>query len=126
SAIGKKPEQITEDTIRKRAYEIYCTRNGGLGNEVDDWFKAETELRGGRLIAARCPGTLADGRPCSADLVDRDEPLVHYAGAGDQGDFTHHRCKLGHAWHRDLNDDLLMPCDCSRHAPGSVRGREVR
>ncbi len=44
SVIGEEPQPI-EDEIRKRAYEIYCARNGGPGSEVDDWLKAETELK---------------------------------------------------------------------------------
>jgi hypothetical protein len=40
----EKP-QPAEYEIRKRAYEIYCDRNGGPGSEVDDWLKAETELK---------------------------------------------------------------------------------
>ena len=50
SVIGEKP-QPTEDEIRKRAYEIYCARNGGPGSEVDDWLKAETELKEGQATA---------------------------------------------------------------------------
>jgi len=50
SVIGEDP-QPTEDEIRKRAYEIYCARNGGPGSEVDDWLKAETELKEGRATA---------------------------------------------------------------------------
>ena len=44
---GESP-QPTEDEIRTRAYEIYCERNGGPGSEVDDWLKAEAELKAGR------------------------------------------------------------------------------
>ncbi|WP_422307877.1 DUF2934 domain-containing protein [Candidatus Binatus sp.] len=47
---GESP-QPTEDEIRKRAYEIYCERNGGAGSEQDDWLMAETELRKGRATA---------------------------------------------------------------------------
>lgn len=43
--------QATEDEIRKRAYEIYCARNGGPGNEMEDWLKAETELVDERATA---------------------------------------------------------------------------
>ena len=50
SVIGEKP-QLTEDEIRKRAYEIYCARIGGPGSEVDDWLKAETELKEGHATA---------------------------------------------------------------------------
>ena len=46
SVSGNEP-QPSEDEIRKRAYEIYCTRSGGPCDEVDDWLKAETELKEG-------------------------------------------------------------------------------
>ena len=48
--IGEK-QTPTEDEIRKRAYEIYCARNGGHGSEVDDWLKAEIELKKGGATA---------------------------------------------------------------------------
>ncbi|HXR24748.1 MAG TPA: DUF2934 domain-containing protein [Candidatus Binataceae bacterium] len=50
SGIGDRP-MLTEDEIRKRAYEMYCARSGGPGSEVDDWLKAETELKQGRAMA---------------------------------------------------------------------------
>ena len=43
--------QPTEDEIRPRAYELYCARNGGAGDEVDDWLKAEAELKAERETA---------------------------------------------------------------------------
>jgi len=49
SVVGDKP-QPTEDMIRNRAYEIYCARNGGPGDERSDWLKAEAELREGSII----------------------------------------------------------------------------
>ncbi|MGA2511096.1 MAG: DUF2934 domain-containing protein [Candidatus Acidiferrales bacterium] len=30
--------------MRQRAYEIYVSRNGAPGDEVQDWFQAEREL----------------------------------------------------------------------------------
>jgi Protein of unknown function (DUF2934) len=44
SVIEDQP-QPTENEIRERAYEIYCGRNGGLGDELGDWLKAEAELK---------------------------------------------------------------------------------
>ena len=41
----KKQAGATEEDIRKRAYELYLARNGGPGNEVGDWLRAEAELR---------------------------------------------------------------------------------
>lgn len=52
----KQPERIihgsepTEDEIRKRAYEIYLARDGRPGSEIEDWLKAEAELRQARRI----------------------------------------------------------------------------
>ena len=37
---------VSEETIRQRAYELYTQRGGQHGGHVDDWFRAETELRG--------------------------------------------------------------------------------
>jgi tRNA 2-selenouridine synthase SelU len=49
--ITKQKAPPTEDDIRKRAYEIYCARGGEPGDEVDDWLKAEAELKEGRATA---------------------------------------------------------------------------
>ncbi|MBI3670951.1 MAG: GNAT family N-acetyltransferase [Acidobacteria bacterium] len=38
-----KFEQRTE-AIRRRAYEIYLTRGGGPGREMEDWLQAEGEF----------------------------------------------------------------------------------
>ena len=35
------------DEIAQRAYEIYLTRGGGHGGELDDWLEAERQLRRG-------------------------------------------------------------------------------
>jgi Protein of unknown function (DUF2934) len=39
---------VSEDKIRQRAYELYMQRGGQHGRHVDDWFRAEAELRGHR------------------------------------------------------------------------------
>ena len=36
----------SEDQIRRRAYELYVQRGGTHGRHMDDWFRAESELRG--------------------------------------------------------------------------------
>ena len=38
-------DEPSEDAIRQRAYEIYCSRNGAPGSEVEDWLQAEREIR---------------------------------------------------------------------------------
>lgn len=40
----------SEDQIRALAYEIYMARQGGPGDELSDWLKAEAELRKGPTI----------------------------------------------------------------------------
>lgn len=39
---------VSEDRIRQRAYELYMQRGGQHGKHVDDWFRAEAELRSHR------------------------------------------------------------------------------
>lgn len=36
---------VKEEEIRRRAYEIYL-ENGGNSNELDNWLRAEKELKG--------------------------------------------------------------------------------
>jgi hypothetical protein len=47
AAIPKMPAkpglQVTQEMIAKRAYEIY--RSGKGGSEMDNWLRAERELR---------------------------------------------------------------------------------
>lgn len=43
------------DEIRVRAYELYLERGGLGGNEVEDWLKAESELRGPRTLDDALP-----------------------------------------------------------------------
>jgi hypothetical protein len=33
------------EAIRKRAYELYCKRGHTDGNDMQDWLKAEREVR---------------------------------------------------------------------------------
>lgn len=40
---GRK--EPTQEAVRQRAYEIYCSRNGSPGSELEDWLQAERELR---------------------------------------------------------------------------------
>lgn len=45
----KSPKQALQtqpvpEQIRQRAYEIYVSRNGAPGDELQDWLQAEREL----------------------------------------------------------------------------------
>ena len=42
AAVDQTPEQ---DAIARRAYEIYESRGGDHGSDVDDWLQAEREVR---------------------------------------------------------------------------------
>ena len=41
-----RPAEVTDDAIRGRAYELYEARGGEPGADLDDWLRAERELRG--------------------------------------------------------------------------------
>lgn len=34
-----------EESVQKRAFELFIERGGVNGNDQEDWFKAENELR---------------------------------------------------------------------------------
>ena len=40
---------VSDEEIRRRAYDIYLERGGQPGCDLDDWLQAEQELRGGDL-----------------------------------------------------------------------------
>jgi hypothetical protein len=37
---------VSEEQVRRRAYELYTQRGGSHGKHADDWYRAEAELRG--------------------------------------------------------------------------------
>ncbi len=41
---------VSEDEIRRRAYEIYLERGGRPGSALDDWLKAKAELELAHLL----------------------------------------------------------------------------
>ena len=45
---------ITSETaVQQRAYELFLERGGEHGNDQDDWFRAETELRSSTVSGKR-------------------------------------------------------------------------
>lgn len=46
-------ETINIDDVRQRAYELYEERGGQPGNDAEDWFRAEQEVRSRRNGNAR-------------------------------------------------------------------------
>lgn len=43
---GKQAINIVDDDVRRRAYEIWEQRGRQHGKDADDWFRAESEIRG--------------------------------------------------------------------------------
>jgi hypothetical protein len=44
------PDNVTDaDAVAKRAYEIYQSRGGTHGADLDDWLEAERQLKGGPI-----------------------------------------------------------------------------
>jgi hypothetical protein len=37
---------MSEEQVRQRAYELYLERRGTTGTPEEDWYRAESELRG--------------------------------------------------------------------------------
>jgi hypothetical protein len=53
---GKKPSTSTredvEEQVRLRAYQLYEERGRENGHEVEDWLRAEEEIKGNRTAIA--------------------------------------------------------------------------
>ncbi len=39
------PAAVTDEVVRSRAYQLYEARGGEPGADLDDWLRAEPELR---------------------------------------------------------------------------------
>ncbi len=51
SPVNRVEPAETEESIRRRAYELYEQRGRGDGLELDDWVHAEAELQSSRKSA---------------------------------------------------------------------------
>jgi Protein of unknown function (DUF2934) len=45
NGLPRRSRGASDETIRRRAYEIYEARGGAVGHDLDDWLQAERELR---------------------------------------------------------------------------------
>jgi hypothetical protein len=45
NATVKKPAVDLDEEIRRRAYQLYLERQGAAGDQAQDWFRAEREVR---------------------------------------------------------------------------------
>jgi len=49
AVVATPPESrrpVTDEEIAARAFELYCERGAEDGHDLDDWLRAEMELRG--------------------------------------------------------------------------------
>ena len=44
AATANEQSGVATDAIARRAFEFYCARGGGHGQDLDDWLQAELEL----------------------------------------------------------------------------------
>lgn len=51
-------EELTEDVIRTRAYQLFEQRGCEIGHDLDDWLQAEAEIAG-KKPASRVDSTNA-------------------------------------------------------------------
>lgn len=47
SAAAAGGAQLDDAAVARRAYELYLERGAETGHDLDDWLKAEAELRSG-------------------------------------------------------------------------------
>lgn len=45
------PDYVSDEQIRRRAYELYLQRDAAPGDPLADWLRAEQELRSGTDLA---------------------------------------------------------------------------
>ncbi len=58
-----------EEQIRRRAYEIHCSRDGSGGSALEDWLQAEREILGEARQPAQDRGTTVG--PGKAGFIPR-------------------------------------------------------
>lgn len=51
-----------EENVKMRAFELFLERGGSHGNDHEDWFRAETELRGNDGSVKRKEGKVTKKR----------------------------------------------------------------
>lgn len=68
---------ITQEKIAQRAYEIYLARGGQPGCEVDDWLRAEAELRQEVEQIAACAPENPATRPAIRATAEQTLAKVH-------------------------------------------------
>jgi hypothetical protein len=57
-----KPRGLSAEEIASRAYELYVQRGGEHGKDVEDWLRAERELRDQAIGEAARPRAAQAGR----------------------------------------------------------------
>jgi hypothetical protein len=55
-------QEVSRDGIARRAYEIYVQRGGQNGRDVEDWLRAEKEIRDKPAVVPAKSRAAAAGR----------------------------------------------------------------
>jgi hypothetical protein len=50
---SRRPASDIEERIRLRAFELYEQRGSDDGFALDDWFQAEIEIRGTKMLGSK-------------------------------------------------------------------------
>ena len=61
-----KPDELTEDFIRVRAYQLYEERGCEHGHDLEDWLRAEAEVLGKTPAAAEAKDSVGGSRAAAA------------------------------------------------------------
>jgi hypothetical protein len=91
--VGRTEEQFpTHDEIQKRAHELYLKRGGQHGQDIEDWFIAEQQLRKERAAEAAPDWLVAEeertavraGERIKEERTDSVVPRSKSAAVGQQ------------------------------------------
>jgi hypothetical protein len=50
--VAPKPSAPSHEAVAQRAYELFLQRGGGEGQDLEDWLRAESELRAAQQVKA--------------------------------------------------------------------------
>ena len=73
--------QMLERKVRSRAQEIYESRGQAEGQDLQDWFQAESELTANSTIASLYIRSKTDRQDTARDDDSEDGPAQEYVEA---------------------------------------------
>jgi hypothetical protein len=64
-------DTLTCDDVARRAFELFLSRDGQHGRDVDDWLEAERQLTRKTTAPRRSRRSAADGRAAKTPVRQR-------------------------------------------------------